>query len=72
MKERKQYEPVIVKFRDQTINEIYVSDIINYIITLIILGTISFYGHFKLVQHLFTCMILIRDGLVCRCYYEYF
>ena len=29
MKERKQYEPVIVKFREQTINEIYVSDIIN-------------------------------------------
>ena len=25
MKESKQYEPVIVKFRDQTINEIYVS-----------------------------------------------
>ena len=32
MKERKQYEPVIVKFRDQTINEIYVSDMNNIII----------------------------------------
>ena len=29
MRERKQYEPVIVEFmRDQTINEIYVSDVI--------------------------------------------
>ena len=26
MKEKQQYEPVIVEFRDQTINEIYVSD----------------------------------------------